>query len=118
MPAPLIEKRHTMVIVTHDMRFARDVADRAIFMDEVNIADQILGLEVFVYPGYDERTGYFSINFSALSCTRASQAALIAGAVERITVIYWILVPKDQIFYYNLAIIVLSVHHGNALPSL
>lgn len=29
----LAEEKRTMVIVTHEMSFARDVADRAIFMD-------------------------------------------------------------------------------------
>lgn len=30
----LAEEKRTMVIVTHEMSFARDVADRAIFMDQ------------------------------------------------------------------------------------
>ena len=30
----------TMVIVTHEMQFARAVADRVIFMDNGNIAEQ------------------------------------------------------------------------------
>ena len=29
----LAEKKTTMIIVTHEMAFARDVADRAVFMD-------------------------------------------------------------------------------------
>lgn len=29
----LAQEKRTMVIVTHEMSFARDVADRAIFMD-------------------------------------------------------------------------------------
>lgn len=35
----LAEERRTMVIVTHEMGSARDVADRAIFMDEGNIVE-------------------------------------------------------------------------------
>src|SRR5471030_3141435 len=36
----LAEEKRTMVIVTHEMSFARDVADRAIFMDNGVITEQ------------------------------------------------------------------------------
>ncbi|WP_312921305.1 L-cystine ABC transporter ATP-binding protein TcyN [Stutzerimonas nitrititolerans] len=36
----LAEERRTMVIVTHEMSFARDVADRAIFIDDGVIVEQ------------------------------------------------------------------------------
>lgn len=36
----LAEERSTMVIVTHEMNFARNVADRAIFMADGNIVEQ------------------------------------------------------------------------------
>ena len=36
----LAEEKRTMVIVTHEMSFARDVADRAIFMDQGRIEEQ------------------------------------------------------------------------------
>lgn len=36
----LAEEKRTMVIVTHEMSFARDVADRAIFMDHGQIVEQ------------------------------------------------------------------------------
>ncbi|AXF75598.1 L-cystine ABC transporter ATP-binding protein YecC [Erwinia tracheiphila] len=36
----LADEKRTMVIVTHEMRFARDVADRAIFMDQGRIVEQ------------------------------------------------------------------------------
>ena len=36
----LAEKRTTMVIVTHEMQFAREVSDRVIFMDEGQIIEQ------------------------------------------------------------------------------
>ncbi|WLI76118.1 L-cystine ABC transporter ATP-binding protein TcyN [Kosakonia sp. H02] len=36
----LAEERRTMVIVTHEMNFARYVADRAIFMDQGRIVEQ------------------------------------------------------------------------------
>ena len=40
----------TMVIVTHEMQFARAVADRVIFMDNGNIAEQEEAEEFFSNP--------------------------------------------------------------------
>jgi ABC-type histidine transport system ATPase subunit len=39
-----------MVVVTHEMGFARDVADRAIFMDGGVIAEQGAPAEMFTSP--------------------------------------------------------------------
>lgn len=36
----LAQEKRTMVIVTHEMGFARDVADRAIFMDQGRVVEQ------------------------------------------------------------------------------
>ncbi|MEG0941563.1 MAG: polar amino acid ABC transporter ATP-binding protein, partial [Oscillospiraceae bacterium] len=36
----LAEKKTTMIIVTHEMAFARDVADRVIFMDGGVVVEQ------------------------------------------------------------------------------
>ena len=36
----LAERHMTMIIVTHEMAFARDVADRVIFMDDGVIVEQ------------------------------------------------------------------------------
>jgi polar amino acid transport system ATP-binding protein len=36
----LAEEGTTMLIVTHEMRFARDVSDRVVFMDGGRIAEQ------------------------------------------------------------------------------
>ncbi|NHV08126.1 L-cystine ABC transporter ATP-binding protein YecC [Cronobacter turicensis] len=44
-----LEKR-TMVIVTHEMSFARDVADRAIFMDQGKIVEQGEAKTLFANP--------------------------------------------------------------------
>ncbi len=43
----LAEEKRTMVIVTHEMAFARDVADRVIFMDAGVIVEQGTPEEVF-----------------------------------------------------------------------
>ena len=46
----LAARRTTMVIVTHEMAFARDVADHVIFMDEGVICEQGTPEEVFSHP--------------------------------------------------------------------
>ncbi|ALV91922.1 MULTISPECIES: L-cystine ABC transporter ATP-binding protein TcyN [Pantoea] len=46
----LAEEKRTMVIVTHEMSFARDVADRAIFMDQGRIVEQGPAKELFSNP--------------------------------------------------------------------
>ena len=40
----------TMIIVTHEMEFARDVSDRVIFMDKGVIAEEGTAQEFFTYP--------------------------------------------------------------------
>lgn len=46
----LAEQKTTMIIVTHEMAFARDVADYTIFMDEGAIIEQGKSLQVFDNP--------------------------------------------------------------------
>ncbi|EMH4162239.1 L-cystine ABC transporter ATP-binding protein YecC [Pluralibacter gergoviae] len=46
----LAEEKRTMVIVTHEMSFARDVADRAIFMDQGRIVEQGEAKALFANP--------------------------------------------------------------------
>lgn len=48
----------TMVIVTHEMDFARDVSDRVIFMDKGVIAEEGAPEDIFVHPK-EERTKAF-----------------------------------------------------------
>ncbi|MGK0552515.1 amino acid ABC transporter ATP-binding protein [Enterococcus faecalis] len=40
----------TMIIVTHEMEFARDVSDRVIFMDKGIIAEEGTAEDIFVHP--------------------------------------------------------------------
>jgi polar amino acid transport system ATP-binding protein len=54
----LAEKKTTMVIVTHEMAFARDVADRVIFMDGGVIVEQGPARSVINHP-QEERTRQF-----------------------------------------------------------
>lgn len=60
----LAEERMTMVIVTHEMSFARDVADRVIFMDGGYIIEEGDPREVIQHPK-EERTKQFLARFSA-----------------------------------------------------
>lgn len=53
----------TMIVVTHEMNFAKEVADRVVFMDEGVIAEEGTPDEVFNHPK-NERTKAF---LSALS---------------------------------------------------
>ena len=54
----LADKNTTMIIVTHEMSFARDVSDRVIFMDDGRILEQGTPSEVFDHPKED-RTRQF-----------------------------------------------------------
>jgi polar amino acid transport system ATP-binding protein len=59
----LASRNTTMVIVTHEMDFARSVADRVIFMDEGAIVEQGHPEEVFGNP-QKERTRQFLLRYS------------------------------------------------------
>ena len=53
----------TMIVVTHEMGFARDVADRVVFMDGGVIVEDGTPSEVFDHPK-SERTKVFLGNIS------------------------------------------------------
>ncbi len=59
----LAEENMTMVIVTHEMAFARDVADRVIFMDGGVIVEQGDPRQVINHP-QEERTRQFLSRFA------------------------------------------------------
>ncbi|HOV42152.1 MAG TPA: glutamine ABC transporter ATP-binding protein GlnQ, partial [Oscillospiraceae bacterium] len=59
----LAKEKMTMVIVTHEMAFARDVADRVIFMDGGVIVEQGTPAEIFSNT-QNERTKAFLKRFS------------------------------------------------------
>ncbi|MDD7209226.1 MAG: amino acid ABC transporter ATP-binding protein [Lachnospiraceae bacterium] len=54
----LADKHTTMVIVTHEMQFARDVSDQVLFLDKGNIAEYGTPEQVFEHPK-EERTKQF-----------------------------------------------------------
>ncbi len=58
----LAEEHMTMVVVTHEMGFAREVADRVIFMDNGVIVEQGSPEEIFTNPK-NERTKMFIRGF-------------------------------------------------------
>lgn len=55
---PLAEDGMTMIVVTHEMGFAREVADRVIFMDGGFIVEEGAPEELFSHPSH-ERTQSF-----------------------------------------------------------
>jgi len=59
----LAEKNTTMIIVTHEMAFARDVADRVIFMDGGVIVEEGKAKDVIDNPR-EERTRQFLSRYS------------------------------------------------------
>lgn len=58
----LAEEGMTMIIVTHEMAFARDVADRVIFMADGYIVEEGAPADVFNNPK-EERTKAFLSRF-------------------------------------------------------
>jgi len=54
----LAEEGMTMLVVTHEMGFARRVADRVVFMDEGAIVEQGTPAQVLEHPAH-ERTQRF-----------------------------------------------------------
>ena len=59
----LADQKTTMVIVTHEMAFARDVADHVIFMDDGHILEQGDPIQVMEHPK-EERTKQFLSRFT------------------------------------------------------
>ena len=59
----LAEEKTTMILVTHEMAFARDVADQVIFMDKGVIVEQGQAKQVIEHP-QQERTKQFLFQYS------------------------------------------------------
>ena len=56
----LAEKHTTMVIVTHEMSFARGVSDKVLFMDGGLIVEQGTAEYVFVHPKKERTKAFLS----------------------------------------------------------
>ena len=61
----LAEEKMTMIIVTHEMGFARSVSDKILFMDNGSIAEEGSPEEVFLHPS-NPRTAEFLRNYSGM----------------------------------------------------
>ena len=59
----LADRKTTMIIVTHEMHFARDVADRIMFMDDGVVVEEGPAKQVIDHPR-EERTRQFLTRFS------------------------------------------------------
>lgn len=60
----LAKSGSTMLIVTHEMAFARAVADRIVFLDQGQIVEQTTEVEAFFYRPKTERARKFLKTFS------------------------------------------------------
>ena len=60
----LAEQKTTMIIVTHEMHFARDVADRILFMDGGSVVEEGPAHEVIDHPR-EERPRRFLASYAA-----------------------------------------------------
>jgi polar amino acid transport system ATP-binding protein len=54
------ESGMTMVVVSHEMRFARDAADRVIFMDQGSIVEQGKPADIFTAPSHERTKAFLS----------------------------------------------------------
>ena len=63
----------TMLVVTHEMQFAREVGDRLVFMDEGRIVEQGVPADVLDHRRRSARSASFAVHFSSptrsTSCT-------------------------------------------------
>ncbi len=55
----LVAAGMTMVVVTHEMGFARAAADRLVFIDEGQIVEQGDPVEVFENPQHERTKAFF-----------------------------------------------------------
>ena len=59
----LADRKTTMIIVTHEMHFARDVADRIMFMDGGVVVEEGPARQLIEHP-QEERTKQFLAHYS------------------------------------------------------
>jgi ABC-type polar amino acid transport system ATPase subunit len=74
--ARLARSGMTMLVITHEMGFARDVSDRTVFMDEGRIVEQSSPSELFSNPG-QARTKQF---LQRMLCARGASLEATYGA--------------------------------------
>ena len=59
----LAEEHMTMIVVTHEMEFAREVANRAIFMDNGEIVESGPPEELFLNPKFERTKAFLNRSF-------------------------------------------------------
>ena len=64
----LAKEGMTMVVVTHEMGFAREVADRVIFMSEGTIVEEGTPEEIFTSPKEDRTKDFLRIKSVTVQC--------------------------------------------------
>jgi ABC-type methionine transport system ATPase subunit len=69
----------TMIVVTHEIAFARDIADHVLFMDAGTIAEHGPAEEVLVRPA-NPRTGAFLSRFHHAGVLRSAGLSIDIGA--------------------------------------
>ncbi|MDQ0246201.1 ABC-type polar amino acid transport system ATPase subunit [Bacillus fengqiuensis] len=62
----LAESGLTMLIVTHEMEFVKEVSDRVVFMDKGVIAEEGSPEQIFNNPIQDRTRGIFKMHFKAI----------------------------------------------------
>jgi polar amino acid transport system ATP-binding protein len=56
----LAEEGMTMIVVTHEMQFARDMADRVLFFDAGRVAESGPPDEIFTNPQHERTRAFLS----------------------------------------------------------
>jgi len=56
----LVREGMTMIVVTHEMGFAKEMGDRMVFMDEGEIVEEGTPVEVFTNPKNPRTKEFFS----------------------------------------------------------
>ena len=73
----------TMIVVTHEMGFARDVADRVVFMDGGVIVEEGTPSEVFDHPKSERTKRFWAISHSRLTQFALQETGAGCGSSPR-----------------------------------
>ena len=81
----LAQEGMTMIVVSHEMGFARDVADRVIFMDEGVFVEQDAPMHLFYHPQHERTRQFLRHILSEKDPRAAAELGIVAddeGATE------------------------------------
>lgn len=85
----LAEQNMTMIIVTHEMGFAREVATRVLYFDECGIYEEGSAIEIFDNPqkiktqAFIHKLKYFSQHIGRRDCGRGASGFRYFSGVQR-----------------------------------